>query len=82
MRSITISTIKKNFPNEWVLLADPQMEGTEVKSGIAIFHHKDKKELTLQGKNLIGGHANYRVIYTGKLPNIHRLGILRKLKSI
>ncbi len=77
MRSIAISTIRKKFPNEWVLLADPLMEGTEVKGGIVLLHHTDKKELTIQGREVIGGHTNYKVIFTGKLPGIRRLGILR-----
>lgn len=81
MRSIALSTIRKKFPNEWVLLADPVMEGIEVKGGIVLLHHKDKKELTIQGREVIGGYANYRVVFTGKLSGVRRLGILRKLKT-
>ncbi len=81
MRSIAISTIRKKHPNEWVLLANPVMNNMEVMGGIVLLHHKDKKELTIQGRDVIGGYANYRVIFTGKLPSIHRLGILRKLKT-
>ena len=81
MRSITISTIYKKFPNEWVLLADPFMNGMDLMGGIVLLHHKDKRELTILGREVIGNHSNYRVIFTGKLPGIHRLGILRKLKT-
>lgn len=82
MRSIAISTIRKKYPDEWVLLGDPIMKDMEIMGGYVLLHHKDKKELTIQGRSLIGGFSDYRVIYTGKLPSIHRLGILRKLKTV
>ena len=80
MRSLAISTIRRKYPQEWVLLANPVMNGMDVISGIVLLHHKDKKELTIQGRPLIGGYGNYRVIFTGKLPSIPRLGILRTIK--
>lgn len=82
MRSLAISTIRKKFPNEWVLLADPVMQGSEIVGGIVLSHHLDKRELTILGRPLIGGHANYRVVYTGELPTMHCLGILRKIKTV
>jgi hypothetical protein len=82
MRSISISTIKRKYPNEWVLLANPVITGIELGGGIVLSHHKDKRELAIQGRALIGGYDKYQVIYTGKLPRIPRLGILRTIKNV
>ncbi len=80
MKALPFSKIKDLFPDEWVLLADPEMAGLEILAGIVLFHHKDKKELTIQGRSLVLGFSNYRVVFTGQLPEVHRLGIMRKLK--
>ena len=80
-QTLAFSTIRKKFPDEWILLGDPVTQNMQVVRGYVLFHHKDKKELTIQGRAFIGGFSNYQVVFTGKLPGIHRVGILRKLKT-
>ena len=41
---LTISVIKKKFPDEWVLIGNPEEINGELY-GIVIFHDKDKKQL-------------------------------------
>ncbi len=81
MRALAFSTIRKKFPDEWVLLGDPVMNGLEVIKGCVLFHHKDKKELTIQARSLIGGGAIYQIVFTGKLPGFHRAGMISRLKT-
>lgn len=79
MRAILMTTIRRKYPNEWVLLGDPVIEDTAVTKGIVLLHHKDKKELTVLGRSLIHGFSNYKVVYTGKLPALHKVSVMRKL---
>ena len=41
---LTITDIKKKFPDEWVLIGNPEEINGELY-GIVIFHDKDKKQL-------------------------------------
>ena len=42
---ITFNEIKKLYPDEWVLLGDPEMKNTSVLGGVVLYHSKDKKEV-------------------------------------
>ena len=61
---LPFSKIQSLYPNEWVLLGDPVLEGTEIVSGRVILHHADKKELTMLGHDLVSGYANHRIVFT------------------
>ena len=75
MDAIHIDTIKKMYPNEWVLIGNPIMDETElnVLSGIPILHSKDKKELYYLGRSKTGDYDTITVIYTGKIVSKRRL---------
>lgn len=38
--------LKKKYPDEWVLLGNPEMKNTSVLGGIVLYHCKDKKEVS------------------------------------
>jgi len=69
MDTIEIDTIKKLYPDEWVLIGNPIMDEPElnVLSGIPILHSKDKKELYYLGRNKTSDYNTITVIYTGKI---------------
>ncbi len=69
MEVIEIDTIKKMYPDEWVLIGNPIMDEPElnVLSGIPILHSKDKKELYYLGKSKTSDYNTITVVYTGKL---------------
>ncbi|MEO0043164.1 MAG: hypothetical protein RL329_2612 [Bacteroidota bacterium] len=50
---LSLEVIQKKYPNEWVLLASPKRDGLQIKGGIVLAHHADKREMALQGRNLI-----------------------------
>lgn len=56
-----IDEIKNLFPDEWVLIGNPEMDKSElnVLSGIPILHSKDKKEVYYLGKSKT---ANFKTI--------------------
>lgn len=62
-----IDEIKNLFPDEWVLIGNPEMDGSElhVLSGIPILHSKDKKEVCYLGKSKTGDFKTITLIYTG-----------------
>lgn len=64
---LTISEIKKLYPNEWVLLGNPTMDDSkiDVLEGIPLFHSKDKKEVCYIGREKISNYNKITLIYTG-----------------
>ncbi len=63
---LTIAEIKAQYPDQWVLVGNPQMRedalGTIIKkimSGIVLFHSKDKHYANL-GKQNPTGFNDYR----------------------
>ena len=53
MTTLSIEQIKEQFPDEWVLLGNPETFGAKVLSGIVVFHSKDKREIAYS-------HINWR----------------------
>lgn len=54
----SIKDIKAQYPNEWILLENPELGsgGQGFISGIVVYHSADKREMTYYGKPLL---ANY-----------------------
>ena len=76
---ISIEKIKDLYPDEWVLLANPEMLDTKVLSGILLFHSKDKKEVCYIGRDKATGFEKITIVYTGELHQIRKVGIFRRL---
>jgi hypothetical protein len=64
---LSISDIKKLYPDEWILLGNPIMDESniDVLSGIPIFHSKDKKEVCYIGRNKTSAFDKITLIFTG-----------------
>jgi hypothetical protein len=81
MEQQTIEQIKSNFPNEWVLignpdLGDPQKAGSIISklvSGVVLYHSKDKREIAYKTKELTENIERFTCIYTGNLPKNRRI---------
>ena len=60
--SISITAIKTLYPNEWVLIGNPEMDKSElhVLSGIPVLHSKDKKEVCYLGKSKTDGLGSFK----------------------
>jgi len=43
---ISFDELKKIYPDEWVLLGNPEMKNTSVLGGVVLYHSKDKKEVS------------------------------------
>jgi|APTNR8051073442_1049403.scaffolds.fasta_scaffold00553_23 hypothetical protein len=60
--------IKALYPDEWVLLGNPETYNTEVISGIVLMHGKDKREIAYLGRELVKPFNTYALRYTGEFP--------------
>lgn len=68
MQSLSIEQIKISFPNEWVLLGNPELTGTRVTAGTVVFHSKDKREIAYSQINWREHFENAITIFTGAIP--------------
>ncbi len=75
-----IEEIKSKYPNQWILLAEPKTKDGELKGGIVLFHHSDKKELANANKEgiLTKKYKRATHFYTGTLPKISKIGLLKQ----
>ena len=78
-----ISEIKKNFPDEWVLVGNPILDESkiDVLSGIPIYHSKDKKEVCYIGRDKTSSFKKITLIYAGTLKPTRKItGIFNRSK--
>jgi hypothetical protein len=78
---VSIETIKKRYPDEWVLVASPQKKGTEIVGGIVLAHNADKRLMALEGRDLIKNHAATAHFYTGEMPKYAKIGVIKKINE-
>jgi len=65
---LSFEQIKLLYPDEWVLLGNPETYNTEVVSGIVLMHGKDKREIAYLGREIVKQYETYALRYTGTFP--------------
>ncbi len=75
----TFDELKKLYPDEWVLLGNPQIKDTAVLGGEVLYHSKDKKEVCYIGRDKTAGYSTVTIAYTGDLKKRRTIGILRRI---
>lgn len=78
---MSMEDMKKNYPDEWVLLGNPQKEEGKVLGGIVLFHSKDKRDLAKNGSELVKPYDSATHIYTGEFPKNDKIGIIRQVEA-
>ena len=76
MHPLTIEEIKAQYPDQWVLvgnpeLTDPNILGSIVSKlirGLVLFASKDKRELAYRAKEFKNDVERTACIYTGEIP--------------
>jgi hypothetical protein len=79
---LTFSTweeIKQNFPDEWILLGNPEWNGATVSAGVVLYHGSDKRIVSMEGPVYKDGFQTITVIYTGKSAVTSHSGLLRPI---
>ena len=72
----TFESIKVMYPNEWVLIGDPELDDEatlnsivrKLVRGVVLFHSPDKSDMAYKARPFRIGFDTYTVVYTGILP--------------
>ncbi len=76
---IGFEELKKQYPNEWVLLGNPEMKNTSVLGGVVLFHSKDKKEVCYIGRDKTADFSTVTIAFAGELKQQRKIGILKRI---
>jgi hypothetical protein len=76
---VSLDELKKIYPNEWILLGDPEMKNTTVLGGVVLYHSKDKKEVCYIGRDKTADYETVTIAYAGDLKQTRKIGILKTL---
>lgn len=64
---LSIDEMKSRYPNEWILIGDPQTnDASAVVGGQVLWHSTDRDEVYMKSVELRPKHIAYH--YTGKVP--------------
>ncbi len=76
---IAFDELKNLYPDEWVLLGNPNMQNTSVLGGIVLYHSKDKKEVCYIGRDKTANYSTVTIAFTGDLKQHRKIGILKRI---
>lgn len=72
---LTITEIKQNYPSQWVLVGNPELNQdfvgsviSKLISGVVLFGSKDRREIAYKAKVLRKGFNKVACVYTGEIP--------------
>ena len=69
--------IKKQYPDEWVVVGNPIFDDMTLLEGVILSHHVDKRVASIEGGELREGFNKFTLIFTGRLQSRHHIGLLR-----
>ena len=76
---VSLDELKEKYPDEWVLLGNPDMKDTSVLGGIVLFHSKDKKEVYHNGRDKTAEFDTVTITFAGDLRQHRKVGILKRI---
>ena len=76
---LNFDTVKEMYPNEWILLGNPEMKNTSVLGGVVLFHSKDKKEVCYIGRDKTANFSTVTIAFAGDLKQHRKIGILKRV---
>ena len=76
METLSIDQIKAQYPDQWILVGNPELSEPEVNGsilsklirGVVLFASKDKRELAYKAADLRKNVDTTACIYTGEIP--------------
>ena len=74
MEAIGIDEIKKSYPDEWILLGNPEINRYQQKilSGVVLYHSRDKKEVCYLGRPLTKDYEKTAMFFNRVTPRKKR----------
>jgi hypothetical protein len=76
---ISLDELKKLYPDEWVLLGNPEIKNTSVLGGVVLYHSKDKKEVCYIGRDKTEGYDTVTIAYAGDVKKKRTIGIFARV---
>ncbi len=76
---LTFDKLKELYPNEWVLLDNPEMKNAMVLGGVVVYHNKDKKDVYHFGRDKVANFSRATIVFAGNLNLNRKIGILKRL---
>ena len=76
---VLMDELKVLYPDEWLLLGNPEMRNTTVLGGTLLYHSKDKKEVCYIGRDKTKNFSKVTIAYAGDLKQARKIGILKRL---
>jgi hypothetical protein len=67
-QTLGIAEIRQLYPNQWVLLANPEFLGATVLRGIVLAYSQDKREIAYSGVDWRASFESATTIFTGEMP--------------
>ena len=83
MDEIGIDEIKKSYPDEWILLGNPEMDEQKqsILSGIILYHSPDKMELRYRDKPLLKKYDNIALFFNRITPRREKRHVIASIYS-
>jgi hypothetical protein len=79
MKSLTIDEIRKEYPDQWVLIGNPVLKNPnlapivlQLLRGIVLVASTDKREVALKAHEARQGYTSTACIWTGEFPKNRR----------
>jgi len=71
---LSMDDIKKSYPDEWILLGNPEMDEYEqaILSGVVLYHSPDKREVAYLGRPRIEGYETTALYFNRITPRPKR----------
>lgn len=76
---LTLAEIRQIYPNQWVLVGNPELNEDFVGSviskllrGVVLFGSRDRREIAYKAKDLRKGFDSVTCVYTGEAPRNRR----------
>ena len=69
-QTVTIEEIKTSYPDEWILLGNPEINEEEqsILSGVLVYHSADKREVCYLGRPLIKDYETTAMFFNRVTP--------------
>ena len=76
---LTFEQLKEQFPDEWLLLANPEFKNAKPTRGVLLAHGRDYLELCYQSQGLTAGYQDSTIVFTGE-PQTNNRKWLRAIR--
>ena len=76
---LTWEDIKKQYPDEWVVIGNPTFDGMKIVSGTVLAHHQDKRVASIEAGEKREGFTKFTITFTGQVKSNYHVGILRTI---